>query len=172
MISEMVGLVALMIPDAPVLSSVLLSILLVQCFLTAAFTIFGVLWYRTLVRVRGAVRHRAEAVAKVNGTLNSMRDEAVDSVVAAVTVLQGVVRRRQAMIKRLRAQAMEAFEATTTERRHVVLLVQVLVAVYLVSCLYLILLYGKTGRRACGCVVSVVSRGKERWSPPVTSLRR
>ena len=133
----------------PILTTAFISVLVVQGFLALGFLLFGALWHRTLGRVRATVRLRVAAVASINAVLASLPQRAVARVVTAVTALQGGVRQRQAMVKRLRLQAMEAFEGTAAERHRALLLVQVLVVVYLAVCLYLMLLYG-TLVETCG----------------------
>jgi hypothetical protein len=114
-----------------------------QAVLGATCVLFGALWLRAVARVRHGVLLRtamAHRLAKVTGDLDGPTRSRV---VHAVVSLQASVRRWQRAVRVARMSAMDAYEASTPYRTTMLWLLHTLVALYLLSCTYVILLYGR-----------------------------
>ncbi len=114
-----------------------------QTVLGATCVLFGALWLRAVTRVRNSVRLRtamAHRLAKVTGDLDGPTRSRV---VHAVVSLQASVQRWQRAVRVARMSAMDAYEASTPYRRTMLWLLNSLVALYLLSCTYVVLLYGR-----------------------------
>ncbi len=114
-----------------------------QAVLGAACVLFCALWLRAIARVSRSVLLRtamAHRLAKVTGDLDGPTRSRV---VRAVVTLQASARRWQRAVRAARMSAMDAYEASTPYRTTMLLLLHSSVALYLLSCTYVILLYGR-----------------------------
>jgi hypothetical protein len=129
-----------------------------QGVLAATCTLFGVLWLRAVARVKCSIARRSAMVQRLAGASGSLSEETLQRVIDGVVRLQANVRRRQATVATARMVAMDAYEASTPYRNHMLLLLNMVVGLYLASCLYIIALYGTSGQGAAvgrwGVIVS------------------
>ncbi len=119
-----------------------------QGVLAATCTLFGVLWLRAVVRVRLSVLQRSAMLQRMATTTAALDGSGLSATVAGIVRLQVAVRRRQRAVVAARQEAIEAYEATTPYRNHMLLLLNLLVALYLITCLYLIALFGRRAGHA------------------------
>jgi hypothetical protein len=128
--------------NVPMFTTVVSGSLVMQAVLTACCVLFGVLWFKALSRVCTSIRERGIAVQRTDGVMRCLSRERLAAVTKGVVALQAGVRGRQAKVRYDRVLAMESFEAATSDRNHMLWLVNCVVLLYLVSCVYIICLYG------------------------------
>jgi hypothetical protein len=119
-----------------------------QGVLAATCTLFGVLWLRAVARVKRSIARRSAMVQRLAGASGSLSEETLQRVIDGVVRLQANVRRRQATVAMARMVAMDAYEASTPYRNRMLWLLNMVVGLYLASCLYIIALYGTSGQGA------------------------
>ncbi len=152
-----------------------------QAVLAATCTLFGVLWMRAVVRVRRSVLQRSAMLKRMAALTSGIDGEVLSVVVNAIVRLQNSVRRRREALVRARLEAMEAYEATTPYRNHMLWLLNMVVALYLATCLYLIALFGELERGALGygrmepctlqrCALGCHWSSLSAWSAPAIGL--
>jgi hypothetical protein len=116
---------------------------MMQGVLVATCTLFGVLWLRAVTRVRRSVARRSAMVQRLAEVTVRLRPQGMAPVTQGIVVLQAHVRRRQASVLVARMVAMDAYEASTPYRNHMLWLLNMVVTLYLGCCLYIIALYGE-----------------------------
>ena len=113
-----------------------------QAVLAATCTLFGTLWLRAVGRVKRSIAARRAMVQRLAAATEHLPEDAVQRVVGALVRLQAHVRRRQAVVAVARMVAMDAYEASAPYRNHMLWLLNGIVGLYLVTCVYIIALYG------------------------------
>ena len=128
------------------------SLQIMQGVLVATCTLFGVLWLRAVTRVRRSVARRSAMVQRLAEVTVRLGPQGMAPVTQGIVVLQAHVRRRQASVLVARMVAMDAYEASTPYRNHMLWLLNMVVTLYLGCCLYIIALYGEfeEGGVLCG----------------------
>ncbi len=119
------------------------SLQIMQGVLVATCTLFGVLWLRAVARVRRSVACRSAMVQRLAEVTVCLGPQGMAPVTQGIVVLQAHVRRRQASVMVARMVAMDAYEASTPYRNHMLWLLNMVVTLYLGCCLYIIALYGE-----------------------------
>jgi hypothetical protein len=73
------------------------------------------------------------------------QEVALPRCIAAIAALQAAVRARSTAVRAARAAALDAFEAVHPQRNVLLWLLNVMVALYALTCLYIICLFGRCG---------------------------
>lgn len=107
--------------------------------------LLGVLWTRAVHRVRTNVLQRVSMSRRLATITQRMDGPTQARTVHAVVALQRAVRRWRRAVQVARWLAMEAYDASAPHRSLLLWLLHALVALYLASCLYIVLLYGTSG---------------------------
>jgi hypothetical protein len=107
--------------------------------------LLGVLWTRAVHRVRTNVLQRVSMSRRLATITQRMDGPTQARTVHAVVALQRAVRRWRRAVQVGRWLAMEAYDASAPHRSLLLWLLHALVALYLASCLYIVLLYGTSG---------------------------